>query len=428
MCEIQPFSAIRYATTPENRDLSTRIAPPYDVLDQAAKDALLAGDERNFVKIDLPHMPPKAAGPPAVYAEAAQQLRAWIDDGTMVRDNAPCVYVYHQRFTHDGREYTRRMFFARLRLEPFGEGSVFPHERTFGGPKEDRLALTKATNCNMSPIFGLYPDPSNAVSAVLEQVTAGEPIARATQDGVENLLWAAAEKATIEQVRKLMADKAVYIADGHHRYGTAMLYRDWLVELKGELPPEHPANFVLSVFCAMEDPGLLILPTHRVLPGVVLTAVQLKHDADVEVAHLLAEKAAEVPEKLAKFGPQAVGMWNAEEQGFFMMRPNDENLLAKLEPEHSPAWHKLGLAFLHAFIIQRRVAKQLGGKQPEVRYVKDAAVAVELARETKGTALLMQPTTMQELRDVCTAGDLMPQKSTFFYPKLVSGLVVNPLD
>ena len=151
MSTIRPFAAIRYATTPADHDISARLAPPYDVLGQADKDALLARDAANFTRIDLPHVPPKSAGPAAVYEAARQTLADWLADGTMVHDATPAIYVYHQKYRIAGSEFVRKMFFARLHLEPFGTGSVFPHERTFGGPKEDRLALTRATKANPRP-------------------------------------------------------------------------------------------------------------------------------------------------------------------------------------------------------------------------------------------------------------------------------------
>ena len=428
MSDIRPFTAIRYATQPGQRDISTRLAPPYDVLDQKDKDALLKPDGRNFVKIDLPFIPPKSAGPAEVYQQANQQLNDWLADGTMVRDGEPGVYVYHQKYDYAGVSYVRKMFFARLRIEKFGEGGVFPHERTFGGPKEDRLCLTKATQSNMSPIFGLYEDAENVVAQRLEQEISDDPIAVGTLGGIKSRMWAVSGAGAIDEVRKLMADKAIFIADGHHRYGTAGLYKDWLIEQQGELPDDHPANFVLCVFCAMEDPGLLILPTHRVAPGVNLTAEMLKYNKDVEVAHLLVGEADEVPRALAKFGPQAIGMWNSTNNSFFMVKPIRPKLLDSLEPDHAEAWRRLGLAFLHAYLIDRVVTPNLcEGKPPDIRYIKASQAAVDEARDADGTAFLMQPTTMEELRSVCQAGEVMPQKSTYFYPKLASGLVVNPL-
>ena len=428
MSEIRAFPAIRYATIPAGRDLSTRLAPPYDVLDGEDKRALLERDPRNFVKIDLPHVPPKGAGPEEAYAAASRQLNAWLADGTLVRDAEPAVYVYHQHYQHAGTKYVRKMFFARLRLEPFATGSVFPHERTFGGPKEDRLCLTKATGANLSPIFGLYQDASNRVAQRLEQALGAEPLAIGTLDGVENRIWAVADSATIDEVAGLVRSKAPYIADGHHRYGTGMMYRDWLIGQEGALPDDHPANFVLCVFCAMEDPGLLILPSHRVLPGVAVAADMFEADERVEVVPLEAGNPEEVVRQLEPLGPQAVAVYTAGGRGCFALRPRQRGILDDLEPDRSAAWRALGLAFLHAYLLDRVVTPKLcGATSAAVRYVKSAAAAIGEADQTNGTAFLMQATTMEELRGVCEAADLMPQKSTYFYPKLASGLVINPL-
>ena len=172
---------------------------------------------------------------------------------------------------------------------------------------------------------------------------------------------------------------------------------------------------------------MLILPTHRVLPGVQVTGAMLREDDKLEVAHLPADSPQQVPDALAKFGPMAVAV--TSEDGYLMVRPKDETLLDEMAADHSVAWRRLGLAFLHAYLLDKLVGPKLcDGKAPEIHYVKAAAPAVEEARETNGCAFLMQATTMAEMRDVCSAGDLMPQKSTFFYPKLASGLVVNPLD
>lgn len=429
MSVIRPFPAIRYATSPSQRDLSRRLSPPYDVLDQADKDRLLGKDPQNFVKIDLPHVPPKTAGPPAAYEGSNQTLRDWLAAGTLTHDAQPALYVYHQQYEHAGESYTRKMFFARLRLEPFGTGGVFPHEQTFGGPKEDRLALTKATRTNLSPIFGLYQDPANEVSRRLEAALPPEPLAVGELDGVRNTLWAVQDPQQIESIAGLMQPKPIFIADGHHRYGTALLYRDWLTEQQGGLPADRPANFVLCVFCAMEDPGLLILPTHRVLTNVPLSADLFQADGRLEVAPLTAADAEEAVRALARYGPQAVALHTPAEGGFHCIRPRETNLLDPLEPKHSEAWRRLGLAFLHAYLLERVVQPQkLGGQAPTIQYVKSAAGAVTTARETQGSVFLLQPTTMAEMRDVCSAGDLMPQKSTYFYPKLASGLVINPLE
>jgi uncharacterized protein (DUF1015 family) len=427
MSIIRPVAGIRY-TTDNSRDISALLAPPYDIIDDHGKAELLGRSPKNFVKIDLPHMPPKSAGPPAVYEACATQLKQWLADGTMVHDRMPAVYAYHQIYHHNGTRYVRKMFFAGLRLEPFGEGSIFPHERTFGGPKEDRLALTKATRANLSPIFGLYEDAQNVVAERLERALTPEPLAVGTFDGVENRLWSVTDPGTIAEVARLMGPRPIYIADGHHRCGTAMLYRDWLVAQHGPLPADHPANFVLCVFCAMEDPGLLILPTHRVLAGVRVNADLLRGDAKLVVVPLDAKTASQAIAALKTRGPQAIALYSAETQSYAAVRPKTADILDGFEPERTEAWRRLGLAFLHAYLLDRVVTPTVcSGTAPEIRYIKQDDDAVKVARETNGAAFLMQPTTMEELRAVCSAGDLMPQKSTYFYPKLASGLVINPL-
>ena len=428
MSTIRPFTALRYATSADRCDISSRLAPPYDVLDQAGKNALLAGDPLNFVEVDLPHLPPKSAGPPEVYQAARNTLQQWLHDGTMVRDSEPALYVYHQRYTHAGTAYTRKMFFARLRLEPFGEGSIFPHERTFGGPKEDRLALTKITQTNLSPIFGLYEDTQNVVATRLEQALPASPLATGTMDSVENHLWAVTEAGVVDEVARLISPKPTYIADGHHRCGTAMLYRDWLIEQQGPLPDDHPAQFVLCVFCAMEDPGLLILPTHRVLPSVKVPVETFTSDPALETSVIDATDADAAIQSLAKLGPQAVACFDPATGITTAIRPKAADILDQLEPDHSPAWRRLGLAFLHAYLLDRVVTPKIcGGEASPIQYIKSGPDAVAAAQNTSGTAFLLQPTTMEEMRGVCSAGDLMPQKSTYFYPKLASGLVINPL-
>lgn len=428
MSFIRPFRAVRF-NTQTNPDVSTRIAPPYDVLDSHDKQALLDRDPNNFVRVDLPHMPPKDAGPPAAYQQAADTIAAWLADGTLVREDQPSIYAYHQKYTHNGRAYLRRKFFARLKLENFGEGSVFPHEKTFGGPKEDRLALTKAAKANLSPIFGLYEDASNTIADRLQAALPPKPVATGTLDGVENTLWAINDVHVVDDVIRMMQPKPIFIADGHHRYGTSLMYRDWLSAQTGGLAPDHPANYVLCVFCGMEDPGCLILPTHRVLPKVRCEPEFFRGDTNIELLMLDVTDVDSALRALTPLGPQALGVFFGSTGRFGALRPARPTLLDANEKDHCEAWRRLALAFLHAYVIDRAVTPKLnGGAAPEIHYVKVAAAAIDEARAAGGTTFLMQPNTMQELRAVCQAGDLMPQKSTFFYPKLASGLLINPLS
>lgn len=429
MARIEPFCAIRY-TQP---NVSNLIAPPYDILNEADKLALLQKSDHNIVAIDLPHMPPKSAGPDSVYQKAAGMLTAWLETRNLARDPQPAIYAYHQTYNLNGKTLTRKKFFARLRLEQFGSGSIFPHEQTFGGPKEDRLKLTVATRCNLSPIFGLYPDPQNEVSTVIEQaINLDRPQQQGSLDGVENKLWAITDTATIEKIRTLLADKNIFIADGHHRYGTAWNYRQQMIEKNGEPTANDPVNFVLAVLGGMEDPGATIQPYFRSLVDVPNVRSRALHNAITETFHWTDITTPNSPEQLARqlanASPEAVALYFATEDTCAVLWPRNPDLLIKHEPDRKPAWRRLPYAILHRYIIDEVITPVLlGSKAPTIHYHKTLEETIDDAKNGRGVGVLMPATTMTELRDICTAGELMPQKSTYFYPKLATGMVINPI-
>ncbi len=433
MAEIQPFCGIRHNTGQLGRDLSSLIAPPYDVLSAADKTALLAENERNIVAVDLPHVPPKTPGPDAAYEAAAERFRQWRTDGTLVQEPAEALYRYHQTFTHDGNSFTRRMMICRLRLERFGEGRVFPHEQTFPGAKADRLKLMQTTRCNLSPIFALYTDPQGQVAHALGEVP-GPCDASGLRDGVMNELWAVRDAGIHATVAAQFQDKNIYIADGHHRYETGLAYRDWLVEQNGPLPDDHPAQYILVVLCAMEDPGLLILPTHRLAAvpsdfdlGRFLADVREHYETTVVDG---VDDPAGFVAGLHEYGPGAIGLYAAGNKTYHLLKPRGEDVLASLAPDRSEAWRKLGVSALQRYLLGEVLEpKHLGGQKAKVTYVKDAAGTVDAgAGLDNGLAFLVQPIDLAQMRAVCEGGDVMPEKSTYFFPKLATGLVINPLD
>jgi uncharacterized protein (DUF1015 family) len=427
MAEIRPFRGIRYTVT----ECSNLLAPPYDVLSGEDKQALLARDEHNIVDIDLPHVPPKGAGPDRLYEQAAGKLTSWLDIHALSRDEEPALYVYHQTYLSDGKKLTRRQFFARLRLQPLGEGGIFAHEQTFGGPKEDRLKLTIACQCNLSPIFALYPDPKNEIAARLDKAVQRDPDQYGILDGVHNALWVVQDPAVIADVRKLIADKPIFIADGHHRYGTALMYRQRQIDELGLPLDDDPVNFVMTVFCGMEDPGVTILPYFRTLVAPRLTADKLRE----AVAEQLHWKTGACPTTLAglakllgRGGPSAFALCFPEEDHCAVLSPKREDFLAERDPRQPPTWHRLAYAVFHHYLMDEVVQNKLsGGKAPTLHYHKSLEECIQDARVTSGVAALMPASTMAQLRDICMAGALMPQKSTYFAPKLATGLVLNPL-
>lgn len=424
MPELKAFCAIRYKSARLDGDLSTVLAPPYDVLDDTDKRSLLARCARNIVAIDLPHLPPKSAGPEAAYRESADTLNQWLEDGTLARDNVPALYLYHQTFEHVGQKHTRKTFVARVRLEPFHSGSILPHEKTFGGPKEDRLALMKATKCQLSPLFGLYSDPQAIVKQTLAPTADGKPDAIGTVDGVTSRAWVVNDSAVIDKVCTAMADRRIYIADGHHRYETALMYRDFVTEENGStLPEEHPANYVMFVLADMNDPGCLILPYNRVALGIdTETLLEAWNDGVVTAATT---------------AQADMVLFDGTSERETPVQFSNRAMLKTLEPNEVAAWYELDYAYLHRYLIDELLAQYLrtnptpsGGPTmatPNIQYVKSVEDAKRVAKESKGVALLTKATPMRHLRAVSEAGGLMPQKSTYFYPKLATGITMYPL-
>ncbi|MCH7701267.1 MAG: DUF1015 domain-containing protein [Planctomycetes bacterium] len=417
MAEIRPFHAIRYDFERLNRDLSAVLAPPYDILDQADKDRLLAGSDRNVVKLDLPHVPPGDEGPAEAYRGSADDLQAWIADGTLVREAEPVLFAYHQAFDYAGQEFVRRSLIAAVELHPFEDGVVLPHEHVFSGPKADRLALMKATRCALSPILGLIDDPEDRIGGALADVVSAKPDATGTLDGVENRVWRIADPSVIGAVQEAMAGKLIYIADGHHRYGTALNYRDELTtELGHDLAPDHPARFCLFVLASMDDPGCLVLPTHRVFTDSAITARGLV-DAWSAGCNSCAPAEADI------------GVYDGQTGETLSLAFSNRSRLAELEPERSEAWCGLDLAYLHRYLIDELLTVNvLNGKPPAITYPKSDEQARKLADSVGAVAVFVKATPMEHLRAVCEAGDLMPHKSTYFYPKVATGLVIQPLE
>ena len=416
MLDVRPFTAIRFDARKFGGDISRLIAPPYDVLDESDRAELLSREEHNIVAIDLPHVPPKSAGPPEVYERSAKLLEQWLSEGVLVREAKPALYVYHQTFEHEGRKYTRKKFIARLRLASFSEGVILPHERTFGGPKEDRLALMKATKCNLSPIFGLYSDPVNKVAACFSKEVARPPDFHARLDDVENQVWIITDATVIDRVAADMRSKKVYIADGHHRYGTALLYRDHVAGETGGVSAEHPANFVMFVLASMDDPGCLILPYFRVIGGISLESL-LDAWADGVAVRGNANEGST---------PADLRLWEASTGKEARVAFRNREVLGRLETNEVAPWYDLDYAYLHRYLIDELIVKNLN-LVPEIHYAKSVEQAQQIAREENGVALLVNATPMAHLRAVSEAGGLMPQKSTYFYPKLATGITINPL-
>lgn len=431
MATVRPFAAYRYSRD-LGLDYSNLVAPPYDVLDEAGRAALQEKSDYNIVSVDLPHLPPKTVGPDETYAEANQRLRRWIEDGILSQDRKAAFYPYVQTYASHGRTMHRRGFFALVKLQPFGSGesgAIVPHERTYKGPIEDRLKLMRATGMQLSPIFGLYNDPRNEVTGALF-AGLGKPELSATLDGVKSDLWSVFDAATEARVIDLIKGRSIYIADGHHRYTTALQYQFEMEQANGgPLPATHPANYCLFALVSMQDDGLQILPTHRLIKK--LEHFDMGKFASAVSAHFSVTE-VDLPhdESLLLRVPQhGMVLFDGQTSRSYLLTPTGTDPLADTHAGQSPAWRRLDVAVLQHYLIEQVIQPLFNGGNEVARdYSPDVAAAIG---RTDGVgnrlAILLRPTPLGALVELGRTGEVMPQKSTYFYPKLATGLVLASL-
>jgi uncharacterized protein (DUF1015 family) len=453
MPSISAFRGIRY-NLGHVGSLSDVIAPPYDVIDPELQDQLYKRHPANVVRLILNRDEPGDDEHSNRYTRAARFFRNWQREGVLQPENDPAVYVYHQQFVERGRTFVRRGFMARVRLEKFGEGNIHPHEETHGGAKADRFKLWKACRANLSQIFGLYPDDENAAQRILEDAVAGVAPLEATDHlGVVHRIWPVTDVATIQAVTAAMGGKPVYIADGHHRYETALNLRDDLAAefaSRGEtLSPEHSANFVLMMCVSMSDEGMLVLPTHRLFRGVpAMTAGELAERLGdcftTSEAGNGPDRALSLWQEIESEGEQGtLGLYTASDDRWTLARLTDagRQRMAEVAAEHCPAWRGLGVSILHRLLVDTLLGMPNLPAPKYVRALDEVPVGLRegdsAGRDLTGQmgsggrfelACLVMPASVEHIRAVSNAGERMPAKSTYFYPKLLSGLVINPTE
>lgn len=435
MPEIQAFRGIRYDLGHVG-SLSDVTAPPYDVISPELQDALYRRHPNNIVRLILNRIEPADDDEANNrYTRAGRFLRDWRSEGVLFTEADPAIYVYHQQFSVAGRSYTRRGFMARVRLQRFGEGMVFPHEQTMPGPKMDRLMLTAVCKANLSQVFGLFPDPHGKVQPLLDQAIAGlAPIEATDHLGVVNRMWPVTDVSFISALTEQMGPKPIFVADGHHRYETACDYRDQVYD-SGFLSPDHPANYVLMTCVAMEDPGLIVLPTHRLfrgLPDLTSEDLAARLGSCFRTQKPVLEGAASAvglwQEIEAKGDQGMMCLFTRKDQRWTLARITEAGRakMAEVAADHGSDWQQLGVSILHRLVVETL----LGAKEPpKPEYVHLVEEVVQgIGRGEFPLAALVMPATVGHVRSISMQGERMPAKSTYFYPKLLSGLVINPLE
>ncbi|MDE0864677.1 MAG: DUF1015 domain-containing protein [Rubripirellula sp.] len=443
MPQTAPFAALRYDLEHVG-NLSNVIAPPYDVIDPQLQDELYKRHPANVIRIILNRQEP-GDDADQKYQRAAKFVEQWKSEGVLKQEEKPAYYVYHQQFEHDGKVINRRGFMGRVRLQTFGEGNIYPHEETHPKAKVDRLKLTTATKQNNSQIFGLYPDPENQAISLLDAATEGvEAIESTDHLGVKHVLWPVTDEAVLSRVSELMEDRPMFVADGHHRYETACNYRDQVIAEAGGIAEDHPANFVMTMLVGMSDPGMIVLPTHRLLRGTPnFTSAEIVQKLEgafkCEVMEAGLDAAEQVWGTMESADDQSlIGLYAVGDSRWVLCKAEDgaKSRIRELAESQSDDWCGLGVSLLHRLVID----ELLGCKgHPKPTYVHEVSELVEGIRgegsqaesdsdEPYTLAALVMPAKLEHVEAISLHKERMPAKSTYFYPKLLSGLTFNPLS
>ena len=431
--EIRPFRGWRYVGANDG-EVGPMLAPPYDVLTGADKDRLLAGSRDNIVAVDMPHVPPKQLGPDAEYEQAAELLEKWKAGGVLRQDSAPCVYVYEQTYAWSDRTYVRRGMIAGVRATELGV-DVIPHEHVFAGPIADRLKLTELTRTQLSPIFGFYEDPAGTVGAILASAAQGKAQACGVLNGVTEKLWTIDDAGTIANIARTLATAPVFIADGHHRYTTALSYRKHLAAA-GQLTDDHEANFVMFALVAKDDPGLLILPTHRLFSnldpagsvGKLSKALPEFSWKKLGFAGSGDEGAQAVEKLLAGASPSAMALISGASAELWLAELARPQAMVAAAPDENDTWRSLPSAIISKLIIDKGLKQWSPGGSPAVEYTASTAEAIDACRAGRAQlAVCLKGIPIEAVEAIARLGSSMPHKSTYFYPKIATGMVLKPL-
>jgi len=441
LAEIRPFCGLRYQVSRAG-DLAAIISPPYDIISPQEQRALYARSPYNVVRLEFGRESPSDSETDNRYTRAAADLRRWQAEDVLAYDQRPALYVYDQEFGHQGTPYRRRCLLARVRLEEWTAGVVRPHENTMARPKEDRLHLLRATRANLSPVLALYRDQDQRIAQTLDEALAGKaPAAVAEIGGDRHTLWAIDDEGALARLTGFFESLPLYVADGHHRYETALSYRKERREAGPAWTGDEPDNFTLIGLTADEDPGLLVLPIHRLVQFPPLDEDPLQtlaryaavervdgatDEPDAALERLLALM-AERGRSASAFGLCLPG----DERVFLVTVEDAAGLVHRLCPDCPTEWRNLDVAVLHFALLGMvlRINPDPIEEEGSVTTIDDAREAYQAVRDGRySAAFLLNPVPVAQVLAVADAGRRMPRKSTFFHPKLATGLVINTLD
>lgn len=417
MATIRPFRGLRYSSSAGA--IADLVAPPYDVISPSQREEYAARSAHNVVALTLPEQEPDDRSKFVKYARSSARLEEWRREGSLVLEDQPCYYRYTQKFVTPGGgvAFERTKLVTTIKVEPYSNGVVLPHEQTFPKHKEDRMRILEATRTHLECIFGLFEDDDSSVHDLVASAPA-ELVADfvTSEDGIAHRFERIVDRAACEAVSRAVAPKKVWIADGHHRYETALAFREKL----GEQPGVIAEDFMMMALCSISDPGLVLLPTHRILKQLPISVDELK-DRMRSAFRLTDCKNSALMETISKSAGCAFGVALPGGTGFVAESDDRAALAAKLDDGGGNDLRRLDVSVLHGFIF----AKVLGLTGHDFfDYTRIEQEAVGAVESGAPAAFLMNPPSVDDMRRVASAGDFMPQKSTYYYPKLLSGLVM----
>lgn len=427
MAEIKAFKGLRY--TDKAGDAGQLCCPPYDIIDERQRQELLAKNPHNIIRLELPVV--GGSEDAEAYRSAGDTLRSWLGEGILKRDDKECLYIYEMEFSVFGKTRSVKGFVSQVKLEPFDSGVVLPHEETLSKAKADRFNLMKITGCNFSQIYSLYADGDGSVTEIIEKASSGAPDSEFTDgDGVTHRMWCVGDEAVIEAVCGKMRDKKLYIADGHHRYETALNYQKYVRENLDEI---GSSDYVTMMLVNMENSGLVVFPTHRIvrdLPEYDFKEVCRRCEEYFEVTpYLNREKGERGLEEAYAKGEKAFVLFSGD-NNYTLLRLRDAGVMDSLLPDECKALRQLDVSVLHTLVLERifGIDKENMANQINLTYTRSADEALSAVDEKRADCcFLLNPTRVEEIGEVAAAGGKMPQKSTYFYPKLTTGLVMNKI-
>ena len=427
MAEIKAFKGLRY--TEKAGDIKDLCCPPYDIVGEEQRERLIEKNPYNLIRLELPVM--GGSENPQPYAAASQTRRTWIRDGILRRDEDECIYVYEMDFSVSNESHKVKGFVSSVRLEPFSKGVILPHEETLSKAKTDRFNLMKATGCNFSQIYSLYADEDNSVFALIDSVSQGAADSVFTDEGgVTHRLWRISDSRVINAVCSKMADKKLYIADGHHRYETALNYQRYVQD---NLDETGSSDYVTMTLVNMENPGLTVFPTHRILRNLThfdYNSVCDKCREHFEVTpYLNREKGENGLREAYENGEKAFVMFTGD-NNYTLLKLKGTEVPDGVMPGECMALRRLDVSVLHTLVLEKifGIDKENMAKQINLTYTRSSDEAISAVdKKQANCCFLLNPTRVSEIRDVAAAGGKMPQKSTYFYPKLTTGLVMNKI-